>query len=494
MTEVRPGVNSCPTVSALTETRVVVSTIASIIFVEETSRFYKWHAASMATADDVNVVRPSEIDSEHPGRWISAAIDPPSTDVNSSYVSSVFVGGGDDVPAEDSVLALISGAQYVGILFDSSGIWFARRGSGDVTVINFASVGRSQSVVALPYGTNIRGIVATPGYIWVTASPGVWRINRTTLTAELVDPGPSFSLGVITYDADNDEVWTLQDASYTLRKYNATTLATATYGISGDIAPGLVISDLLVAGGALWVAATGASGSLSKYSLVTPALLSSDTYIEGLRGLAYDPVNENMWACAPGDQTLQRFAGSSGLSYGFAFANGTPRCMSYDSVNQAMLASGDDSTVDWITDLETPGSSAAIPVDLGGGTPVCQTCGLGQFAVMSDTDYGCSITLPAGTPSTSFLPGKATWAPPGSIVPAATTADAGKTKLSVAAVDPEDPVAVGDNDPRMVPAPGTHGAILFDNGSAWVVLAPGTPGQWLKTNGEGSDPEWADLP
>ncbi|MBA4165822.1 MAG: hypothetical protein C0510_14570 [Erythrobacter sp.] len=36
-----------------------------------------------------------------------------------------------------------------------------------------------------------------------------------------------------------------------------------------------------------------------------------------------------------------------------------------------------------------------------------------------------------------------------------------------------------------------HGAILYRDASAWQALAPGTAGQFLKTNGPGADPEWA---
>jgi len=39
----------------------------------------------------------------------------------------------------------------------------------------------------------------------------------------------------------------------------------------------------------------------------------------------------------------------------------------------------------------------------------------------------------------------------------------------------------------------THGAILFRGASAWEVLAPGTAGYFLKTNGPGADPEWAEV-
>lgn len=37
----------------------------------------------------------------------------------------------------------------------------------------------------------------------------------------------------------------------------------------------------------------------------------------------------------------------------------------------------------------------------------------------------------------------------------------------------------------------THGAILYRDAAAWAALAPGTAGQFLKTNGAGADPEWA---
>lgn len=37
----------------------------------------------------------------------------------------------------------------------------------------------------------------------------------------------------------------------------------------------------------------------------------------------------------------------------------------------------------------------------------------------------------------------------------------------------------------------TQGSIVYRNASDWVALAPGTAGQFLKTNGAGADPAWA---
>jgi hypothetical protein len=37
----------------------------------------------------------------------------------------------------------------------------------------------------------------------------------------------------------------------------------------------------------------------------------------------------------------------------------------------------------------------------------------------------------------------------------------------------------------------TRGTILFRGATDWQALAPGTPGQFLKTNGAGADPSWA---
>lgn len=37
----------------------------------------------------------------------------------------------------------------------------------------------------------------------------------------------------------------------------------------------------------------------------------------------------------------------------------------------------------------------------------------------------------------------------------------------------------------------TRGTVLFRGSTAWQALAPGTSGQFLKTNGAGADPEWA---
>ena len=38
----------------------------------------------------------------------------------------------------------------------------------------------------------------------------------------------------------------------------------------------------------------------------------------------------------------------------------------------------------------------------------------------------------------------------------------------------------------------TQGAIIYRNASGWVVLTPGTAGQFLKTNGAGANPAWDD--
>ena len=40
----------------------------------------------------------------------------------------------------------------------------------------------------------------------------------------------------------------------------------------------------------------------------------------------------------------------------------------------------------------------------------------------------------------------------------------------------------------------TRGTILYRGASAWVALAPGVSGQFLKTQGAGADPVWSDLP
>lgn len=39
----------------------------------------------------------------------------------------------------------------------------------------------------------------------------------------------------------------------------------------------------------------------------------------------------------------------------------------------------------------------------------------------------------------------------------------------------------------------TRGSILYRGASAWLGLAPGTSGQFLKTNGSGADPSWASI-
>ena len=48
----------------------------------------------------------------------------------------------------------------------------------------------------------------------------------------------------------------------------------------------------------------------------------------------------------------------------------------------------------------------------------------------------------------------------------------------------------------VIPAPGSpaQGNILYYNGSAWVVLAPGTSGYFLKTQGAGQNPVWDTAP
>ncbi len=44
-----------------------------------------------------------------------------------------------------------------------------------------------------------------------------------------------------------------------------------------------------------------------------------------------------------------------------------------------------------------------------------------------------------------------------------------------------------------IPAPGTQGRILYDNGTKWLALDPGTDGQVLKTQGAGKDPIWGNI-
>lgn len=39
----------------------------------------------------------------------------------------------------------------------------------------------------------------------------------------------------------------------------------------------------------------------------------------------------------------------------------------------------------------------------------------------------------------------------------------------------------------------TRGSIAYRNATVWTPLAPGTAGQYLKTNGAGADPAWADV-
>jgi hypothetical protein len=47
-----------------------------------------------------------------------------------------------------------------------------------------------------------------------------------------------------------------------------------------------------------------------------------------------------------------------------------------------------------------------------------------------------------------------------------------------------------------IPDPGSEvqGNTLYYNGSAWVLLAPGTSGQFLKTNGPSANPSWTSFP
>lgn len=51
------------------------------------------------------------------------------------------------------------------------------------------------------------------------------------------------------------------------------------------------------------------------------------------------------------------------------------------------------------------------------------------------------------------------------------------------------------SDVSAIAAPATpeQGDILYYNGSAWVSLAHGTSGQYLKTNGHAGNPQWADV-
>lgn len=55
------------------------------------------------------------------------------------------------------------------------------------------------------------------------------------------------------------------------------------------------------------------------------------------------------------------------------------------------------------------------------------------------------------------------------------------------------PHGVTIGDVGGIPAPGspTQGNVIYYNGSAWVVLAPGTSGQFLQTLGAGANPAWA---
>lgn len=78
MVEVVSGVNYCPDVATLKATHSNVSTLASMIFITETGRFYTWSGASSATADDLNVIKPTNIGGGT-GRWVTQDITPSVT-------------------------------------------------------------------------------------------------------------------------------------------------------------------------------------------------------------------------------------------------------------------------------------------------------------------------------------------------------------------------------------------------------------------------------
>lgn len=52
-------------------------------------------------------------------------------------------------------------------------------------------------------------------------------------------------------------------------------------------------------------------------------------------------------------------------------------------------------------------------------------------------------------------------------------------------------VTVSTATDRTLPAAGTQGRVLYDNGTAWAALNPGTSGQFLQTQGASANPQWA---
>lgn len=77
-------------------------------------------------------------------------------------------------------------------------------------------------------------------------------------------------------------------------------------------------------------------------------------------------------------------------------------------------------------------------------------------------------------------------------VPVATTTVQGTVVVSVAPASATNPIALGQNDPRVLPSPSTVGKTIYDNGSAYVALANGTTGQVL-TATTSAAPSWTTI-
>jgi hypothetical protein len=88
-----------------------------------------------------------------------------------------------------------------------------------------------------------------------------------------------------------------------------------------------------------------------------------------------------------------------------------------------------------------------------------------------------SITGCTGSGNLQFFPAASALPPPTTGTTLATAALAGITKLSTAADDAADPIAVGDNDTRMPPAPSAATKMLYDTGTAYSATGAGTAGQ-----------------
>lgn len=155
------------------------------------------------------------------------------------------------------------------------------------------------------------------------------------------------------------------------------------------------------------------------------------------------------------------------------------------------IAAGDNDPR--LSDARTPTAHAASHEN--GGTDEISVAGLsGALAdpqtadkvATTGTPVSISPTPPsAGQVLTASGPAAASWAAPASPADASTTVK-GITKLSVAPVSPTDPIAAGDNDPRLSDArtPTAHAASHENGGSDEISIAG--------LSGVAADPQVAD--